>query len=111
MEVISPGVMGSDLADLAGISVNLFPDANRAPAVHVAVNTRRKQQKWVGNLSPAGHPTREADGLLGDEMAGNPSRLQSDSDGNSLEMIGSSRKTADGGLSPASVWLLSTGMH
>lgn len=103
--------MGSDLAGLAGMSVNLFLDANWASAVQVVVYTRRKQQKWVEILNPAGPPTREADGVLGDEMAVNPSTLQSDSDENTPEVIGSRRQTADGGLSPASVWLLLTGMH
>lgn len=41
MKVISPGVMGPDLAGLAGMSVNLFLDAN---SVQVVVYTRRNQQ-------------------------------------------------------------------
>lgn len=67
VKVISPGVMGSDLAGLAGMSVNLYLDVSWAPVVQVVVHTRRKQQKWVGILNPAGPPTREADGVLGGE--------------------------------------------
>lgn len=62
--------------------MNLYLDANWAPAVQVVVYTRRKQKKWVGILNSAGSPTRGRDGVLGDEMAASPSTLQSDSDEN-----------------------------
>lgn len=50
-------------------------------------------------------------GVLDDEIAGDSSRKQSDSDENTPEMIGSSREIADGGLSPASVWLPSSAIQ
>ena len=80
------------------------PKCSRCSSIHCASGA-----SGLENQNPAGHPTREAGRGLDDEMVGDSSRKQSDRDEDTPEMIGSSRETVERGLSPASVWLPSSG--